>query len=525
MSIITDIKNRFSYHPFNWVIIIMMVITYIIIPIIKTEFMLEENIQRFLAFEMLHFTLLTYITDPLITKIAHTIKKKFIFDSYIKYNKMTFESKSDATMTKFERILDNAADAMYLMIEWGLPQISNIIGIIVGIVWLFYRKNILRISMAFLMIFALIYAKFILPMQTQYNKNAQNNRAIRRHSYQKLKMSATPFQFKERTPKYMNSIYAQLIDGNYNIVIERQSIINYVKVGCKICTLAICYMFTTKTEFLMIFMSMNKFNQTFIHMTGFLNHYNRMYDEYDTYVEFFQTKEFCSEALSLQPTPNLTINKIDINRGKFKIYSDVKLKFFKGVKIFIRGASGSGKSTLMNGITGKIAGVDFNIGEPKNYYANTADMYQDIREKLPSSTITIRDYFQDECDNKIIEFYIKSVFQADEYKFWINMLSNKITHVFDTHLNDRISGGQKSRLILAMRSYEIDIKKKDIVILDEPEQGSDSDTIIWVLNQFFTRYHDKTIIMVSHMCKCQLNQLQIAWDYKINIDNGHIRLL
>jgi hypothetical protein len=35
-------------------------------------------------------------------------------------------------------------------------------------------------------------------------------------------------------------------------------------------------------------------------------------------------------------------------------------------------------------------------------------------------------------------------------------------------------------------------------------------------------FKDKTIIMISHMCECQLNCLNIKWNNKLNIICGKI---
>lgn len=186
-----------------------------------------------------------------------------------------------------------------------------------------------------------------------------------------------------------------------------------------------------------------------------------------------------------------------------------------GKKMIVRGQSGAGKSTLVKAIKGEILGALDNIGAPENYRHAISDMSQDIGEKLPSSKVTIRQYFWNEPNDARITSYLTRVFDTGEYDQWMSTIGG-----LDNHLDGRISGGQKKRLILATRAYDIDLNGKDIIILDEPEQGSDPETAVRVLKWFFEQYSNKTIIMISHMCQCQLRQLGIEWDYKLNVQDG-----
>jgi ABC-type transport system involved in cytochrome bd biosynthesis fused ATPase/permease subunit len=529
MSLITVSRKYCMNHPLIWYLIIIIGINNIVINIISTELLLRDNVEKwFLLLELIRFVLDTYLINPLILHIAHTIKKTFIHDAYSKYDTMSFESKNKHPMSEFERVMREGTNVIFLMVEWCIPTISKILGVSISTGWLFYRKNILHIAGAILIIMVFLYFTFIIKKQTAYNKNAFNNRKDRRHNFQKINMNLAPFQYKERTVEYMYNIHENITNGNQTSINENQSIKTWIKLGAKISTMIVCYLFiNTPSEFLMIFMNLNKINSVISEVSNFSTQWNRMCDEFNTYQKSFAGAEFKTTPEPMYQSPNLVIDNINIVRKcGFSVVSNTKINFFTGVKILIRGSSGHGKSTLLNGINGKILGVSFNIGTPENYYHDTVDMYQEIREKLPSSKITIRDYFQDEPDNALIEFYLRNVFEDNEYNNWVKSI-NTIgdIHIYDTYIDNKISGGQKSRLILATRAYEVDIKKRHIIILDEPEQGSDPATSIKVLNWFFKRYHDKTIIMVSHLCDCQLKKLTIDWNYNLLVENGSVNHL
>jgi len=87
-------------------------------------------------------------------------------------------------------------------------------------------------------------------------------------------------------------------------------------------------------------------------------------------------------------------------------------------------------------------------------------------------------------------------------------------------ISEKISGGQKSRLILTLRGYETDIKNKGIIVLDEPCPDVDHDTYIEVMNTFFNHYNKCTIIMIGHLCMCKKASLNIKWTQEFTVCDG-----
>ena len=81
---------------------------------------------------------------------------------------------------------------------------------------------------------------------------------------------------------------------------------------------------------------------------------------------------------------------------------------------------------------------------------------------------------------------LETKFLAGDHIYFVLFLTNitkehKLHVPYDAQLNEILSGGQKSRLCLATRCYEIEKFGKKIFVLDEPEQGSDPETAISVI--------------------------------------------
>ena len=97
-------------------------------------------------------------------------------------------------------------------------------------------------------------------------------------------------------------------------------------------------------------------------------------------------------------------------------------------------------------------------------------------------------------------------------------------HEYDLLINEQLSGGQKSRLILWTRGYNVDQNQKDIIILDEPCPDVDFDGYIDNLKRFYKKYDHCAIFLIGHLCECKRKSLGIKFDTELWIENGLIKI-
>jgi ABC-type Mn2+/Zn2+ transport system ATPase subunit len=502
--------------------LLTQIITAVLFPIIDIYFLMQGQTFCYLLSGFASFVIYIYYTTPYQNDISLHVTNLFIHESYERYDSLSFETKNKSPMKVFYRIMTDAAHVIGLMFTTGVPDVLRMIGTVASTCVVFYVNNIYKQAFICAIIVGAIYIICVIPQQRVYNTDASTRRKKKKALLEKIDMNLAAFQHKERSVDYMYGLYGQIVSMSTDDLNQRLELTTNLKWVIKICIIVVAYRALTAQGFILTIMSLKKLEVSFDKISKFSNWYNRMCDEYTTYTDFFKSAVYAKSPIPIHPCPDLKIVDVNITRGDFKLTSSIPINFYKGVKILIRGTSGGGKSTLMNAITGKIKGVTFNYGSSSSYYGYTVDMYQDIREQVPSSRVTVRDYFQDEPKDSKISEYIKLVFSDKEYKDWTDLLGDKGTNPYDVHMNNRISGGQKTRLLLATRAYEYDKYGKDIIILDEPEQGSDPDTIVDVMNKFCKRYDDATIIVVSHMCECQLKRLHIKWNHKLMLTGGKI---
>jgi ABC-type transport system involved in cytochrome bd biosynthesis fused ATPase/permease subunit len=194
------------------------------------------------------------------------------------------------------------------------------------------------------------------------------------------------------------------------------------------------------------------------------------------------------------------------NGIELKFGDNIKvLKLYKKEKYLIRGASGHGKTTFINSLLGKYNGLYCKYGKPENFFHHYVEMHQNIKEYLPTSKVTIRQLFNNEPDDNVIIEFINLCEISD----WIEYIKD-----LDVFILNRISGGQKTRLAIARQLYILWKMDKAILILDEPEQGSDPEIAYNIIDNIFKKFPEKMIIVISHL---ELIHIKYKWDNKFRI--------
>ena len=215
---------------------------------------------------------------------------------------------------------------------------------------------------------------------------------------------------------------------------------------------------------------------------------------------------------------NFNFKKIEISNLTYSydncetILDNINLEINRGEKILITGSSGSGKSTLFK-ILMKYYQVDNN-----KVFVDDID-YNYFSKKAISSSITYISQneilFSDTLLNNL------SVYKKDKLEEVISLCEiDKILNKRKINLNYVVeengfnfSGGEKQRFILG-RSLQKDFK---ILLIDEGLNQMDVNLERRILKRLFSKYHDKTIIIVSH----RLDNLDL-YDRNIEIKDGKI---
>jgi ATPase subunit of ABC transporter with duplicated ATPase domains len=209
----------------------------------------------------------------------------------------------------------------------------------------------------------------------------------------------------------------------------------------------------------------------------------------------------------------IAVNNLSLQFGKRTLFEDVNIKFTKGNCYGVIGANGAGKSTFLKILSGEIesttGNIDITPGErmsvlSQNHFAfdtfpvletvimGNSKLYEIMKEK---DAIYAKADFTDADGLRVGDL------EADfaEMDGWnaesdaAELLSNLgVAEAKHDILMSELSGSEKIKVLLAQAIFG----NPDILILDEPTNDLDINTIGWLEN--FLADFKNTVIVVSH---------------------------
>jgi ATP-binding cassette subfamily F protein 3 len=217
----------------------------------------------------------------------------------------------------------------------------------------------------------------------------------------------------------------------------------------------------------------------------------------------------------------ITVNDISVNFGGTTLFSDVSFAINENDKIALMGKNGAGKSTLLKIIAGEAKPSTGNISAPKDAviaylpqhllasdgatvmeeaskaFGEIFKMKAEIDEI--NEQLTIRTDYESDAYMKLIErvsdlsekFYaIEEVnYEAEVEKILVGLGFEREDF---TRQTSEFSGGWRMRIELA----KILLKKPDLILLDEPTNHMDIESIQWL--EDFLINSAKAVVVISH---------------------------
>jgi ATPase subunit of ABC transporter with duplicated ATPase domains len=207
----------------------------------------------------------------------------------------------------------------------------------------------------------------------------------------------------------------------------------------------------------------------------------------------------------------LNVSNLSVQFGKRVLFDEVNTTFTSGNCYGIIGANGAGKSTFLKILSGKMDPTSGHVTLEPGKRMSVLEQNHNVYDEYPVLETVVRgnkelfeikseidalyaDY-TDENAEKIGELQV----QFEEMNGWnaesdaAALLSNLDIHE-DLHysLMKDLDGKQKVRVLLAQALFG----NPDVLIMDEPTNDLDYDTISWLEN--FLANYDNCVIVVSH---------------------------
>lgn len=217
----------------------------------------------------------------------------------------------------------------------------------------------------------------------------------------------------------------------------------------------------------------------------------------------------------------ITVNDISVQFGGTTLFSEVSFAINENDKIALMGKNGAGKSTLLKIIAGANKPSSGNISAPKEAviaYLPQHLLTQDDATVFEETSKAFAEVFQmkAEIDDLNEQLTIRTDYESDDYMKLIERvseLSEKFYSIEEvnyeaevekvlkglgferddfTRPTSEFSGGWRMRIELA----KILLKKPDLILLDEPTNHMDIESIQWL--EDFLINSAKAVMVISH---------------------------
>ncbi|MBA4154004.1 ABC-F family ATP-binding cassette domain-containing protein [Flavobacterium sp.] len=217
----------------------------------------------------------------------------------------------------------------------------------------------------------------------------------------------------------------------------------------------------------------------------------------------------------------ITVNDIAVHFGGTTLFSDVSFAINENDKIALMGKNGAGKSTLLKIIAGEAKPSSGNISAPKDAviaYLPQHLLTKDEATVMEEASKAFAEVFdmKAEIDHINEQLTIRTDYESDDYMKLIERvseLSEKFYSIEEVNYEAEVekvlkglgferedfnrptsefSGGWRMRIELA----KILLKKPDLILLDEPTNHMDIESIQW-LEEFLIN-SAKAVMVISH---------------------------
>jgi ATP-binding cassette subfamily F protein 3 len=217
----------------------------------------------------------------------------------------------------------------------------------------------------------------------------------------------------------------------------------------------------------------------------------------------------------------INVNNISVSFGGTTLFSDVTFSINENDKIALMGKNGAGKSTLLKIIAGVGKPTTGNVSGPKDAVIAYLPQHLLTKDNMTVFEETSKAFeevykMRDELEELNEQLNVRTDYETDDYMKLIERvseLSEKFYSIEETNYDAEVekvlkglgfersdfnrqtsefSGGWRMRIELA----KILLKKPDLILLDEPTNHMDIESIEWL--EDFLINQAKAVIVISH---------------------------
>jgi len=459
--------------------------------------------------------------------------KAIIVESYLlRYDSLTLQSKESFKVRILVRKLHEVEWGISYWIESGLPTFFNLFSSMYLCIYTFYITDMMNVFYSLIIFNGILYKWVKQHLDKHQAKVWEDNDKKRDKNKALLDLYLSQFTYGQKS---IDSVM-KLVRKNYSIKLLFDRTRNeqklFMGILSQICIAIILLL--SPTSYILSYLTVT------IQFTGMMSSIFSVINANTHFESDLKSlnKKF-SEGTIKKNIPyqqDLTngymITKYSLTKPNFTLCMRGSLNISVGNTILIQGMSGSGKTTFLKGIFGYCEDAVVSMSnylEPRNFQSSLALMYQSIKENINVQNLTLRELFDGTENIQLIEEVLKYACVGN----WVERLKNKAKPTISDYVtinidsqkknNDYVvinidkekktswvdidlseigtlSGGEKTRLILARQLFECITKNKKVLVLDEPEQGSDPPISYKMIKNIIDNFSSRAmIIIISHL--------------------------
>ena len=445
------------------------------------------------------------------SKICVHIKTSITKKILQEYNTLTQESKDKFNTRKLQRKLNGVEWGVSYWIENGFPTFFRLISSLYLCVYTFYITSMMYVFFGLVFINGILYKYVKQHLDKRQAKIWEDNDKKRDKNMALLDLALAQFAYGQQNIDNVmkrvkdNYIIKTYFDKTRN---EQRLFTGILSQLCMAITLLL-----SPSSYIVSYLTVTiQFTGMMASIFGVMNantHYES--DLKSLRKEFNKGTKKLGNQLQHPFNDGYQITQYSLLKPNFSLGMKGILNVSVGNTVLIQGESGAGKTTFLKGIFGFCEDAKVMMSnnlEPKNFQSSLALMYQSIKENIKISNLTLRELFDGTTNDDLVKIVLGYacvgnwvdrlkekadiddngyVIDIDKYqqkngdyisvkikcekenteeqkKSWMDIDLSKI---------GKLSGGEKTRLILARQLFECITKDKKILVLDEPEQGTD----------------------------------------------------
>jgi len=534
----------------------------------------SDRYRMLLATLIIVHPLLRFVVfGPIQKKIIRNTTEEMWKAHLIEYNTLTLASKYPFSTKDLETKMNEFKYSITYWLESGFPIIIQSIPTIYLMIYVFVKAGLFTILV--ILVLSGCVAYFVIKLRLEqkmldaHNKCKINKEILR----EKLNLNLPKFQFQSRSVADIMTLIKASNQNEFEFekVRSDQQCFNSV-----LSEIFLVVILLSVTDNLVGLMSATTMFTTIMTTLFQLSNNSLKYEADLASIREKFNAEKCVKLPFVLFDHDIEVRTCRIKKGSFELKMTDEFVLNPGNKILIQGPSGGGKTTLLNALFGLEPGICLSENLPGNYFRNVVWMYQEIKENFRVENLTLRQVFDDETDDWKIEQCIRiakcgdwvdrmwtkhtnrtvsDAINTPKPKSYFNIQIDRIFKFVGKYLKidkmrtditidipepksyldikiGKISGGEKTRLAIAMLLHELDkpLKlptssdelnhtKPPILVLDEPEQGSDPPVAYAMIKSIMERFPDTTIIVISHLERIRT---EFNWDDQICVNDGLI---